>query len=232
MKFLLSYSGILVKGLFVALVIWASYKMTAITLPYIYPENYSKADFLKDNFLRTKYAVWHIKYWRWGFFIHIFSSVFLLLAGLTQFSARILGKYALLHRYAGFTYMVILIFVSAPGAMAMAIHANGGIAAKTSFVFLTLLWFIFTVSAWFALRKKNYILHGEFMLRSYALTLSAITLRIYVYIFTAYKLQGVKPAELYTAIAWMSWVPNLILSELIIRRGFIIKLMKRRLIYK
>jgi hypothetical protein len=203
--------------------------MIRITLPYAFAENYTNAEFLKDNFIRTKYAVWHLPYWRWGFFIHIFSSVFLLLAGFTQFSSYIMRKYVRLHRYAGYCYLIILIFISAPGAMAMAIHANGGFAAKTSFVFLTSLWFIFTLLAWAALRKKNYLIHGEFMLRSYALTLSAVTLRIYVYIFTAWKLSGIKPAELYVTVAWLSWVPNLIIAEIMIRNGFIQKLLTNRI---
>ncbi|MGE8242005.1 MAG: DUF2306 domain-containing protein, partial [Sphingobacterium sp.] len=56
----------------------------------------------------------------------------------------------------------------------------------------------------------------DFMLRSFALTCSAITLRfwkvILVYLFQP------NPMDLYQIIAWLGWVPNLLLIEFIIYR--------------
>lgn len=52
------------------------------------------------------------------------------------------------------------------------------------------------------------------MLRSYALTSAAITLRLYLGAATAAKLPF---ADAYPAIAWLCWVPNLALVELALR---------------
>jgi hypothetical protein len=49
------------------------------------------------------------------------------------------------------------------------------------------------------------------MIRSYALTAAAITLRMYLPLSFALKI----PFEIgYPAIAWLCWVPNLLVAEL------------------
>ena len=53
------------------------------------------------------------------------------------------------------------------------------------------------------------------MIRSYALTLSAITLRIYTVAFSFFNVPA-RPVEIYITTAWLSWVPNLIIAEMII----------------
>ena len=58
------------------------------------------------------------------------------------------------------------------------------------------------------------------MFRSYALTLSAITLRGYTYLIDLTTLP-ISPRDIYIVTAWCSWVPNLILAEVLIRRGWV-----------
>jgi hypothetical protein len=97
----------------------------------------------------------------------------------------------------------------------MAMYADGGWPVKTCFILLSILWWIFTWRAWSSIRKKDISSHQAFMLRSYALTLSAVTLRWYSfffgYFFSWYSLDS------YLWVAWLSWVPNLILIEIWIR---------------
>ena len=53
------------------------------------------------------------------------------------------------------------------------------------------------------------------MIRSYALTLSALTLRAWKWgITNSFELP---PMDVYRAVAWLGWVPNLLLAEWIIR---------------
>jgi hypothetical protein len=53
------------------------------------------------------------------------------------------------------------------------------------------------------------------MIRSYALTLSAVTLRAWKWTITnSFELP---PMDVYRAVAWLGWVPNLIFVELLIR---------------
>jgi len=98
----------------------------------------------------------------------------------------------------------------------MAFYANGGLASRTSFVIISVLWWYFTFIAYRRIRQRNYNAHLAYMFRSYALTLSAITLRTYVLLLPYFSHMHGK--EMYTFVAWMSWVPNLVVAELLIRR--------------
>lgn len=206
-------------------IIYFSYRMTLLSLPYLE----LKPDI---EFLRQKNNVYHIKYWRIGFYAHVFTSVFVLLAGATQFTRGILSKYPKVHRFMGYSYVSIVLLISGPGAMAMAIHANGGLPARASFVLQTSLWFVFTGAAWYYALKRKWLKHGEAMLLSYSLTFAAITLRVLKYVLSVCIAYGyvkvIRPADSYITVAWLSWVPNLIIAGFMIHFGFVKWFMKKR----
>jgi hypothetical protein len=52
------------------------------------------------------------------------------------------------------------------------------------------------------------------MTRSFALTFAAVTLRIYIPLALA---AGVGFADSYPAIAWLCWVPNLVVAQFLVR---------------
>ena len=57
--------------------------------------------------------------------------------------------------------------------------------------------------------------HVKWNMRSFALTLSAVTLRFYAYIFDVLNVD-LAPRETYILLAYMSWIPNLLFVELMI----------------
>jgi hypothetical protein len=59
------------------------------------------------------------------------------------------------------------------------------------------------------------------MIRSYALTFSAITLRTWKLILS--NIFSIDLAELYVIDAWLGFVPNLLLAEIIIRKNNVLK---------
>ncbi len=192
----------------ILLLAFFSYLMLRLSLPY----TTIKSDV---DFLQTKQNVYHINYWRWSFYVHVFTSIFVLLAGFIQFSKYLRIKFTKLHRITGYLYVLLIVFITGPASFMMGWHANGGLPARTSFTLLSFLWVIFTALAWWFAVKQNFNLHRAFMIRSYALTLSAITLRIYTVAFAYFNIHA-KPVEIYITTAWLSWVPNLIIAEMII----------------
>jgi len=166
-----------------------------------------------STFLQPKQA--HYGIYLPALYGHIFTSGLILLLGFLGFSQWIQTQHLLWHRRLGKLYVVLILFISAPSALIMAIYANGGWFIKLCFLLLSLLWWLFTWQAWNSIRKKDISRHQAFMLRSYALTLSAVTLRWYSffvgYFFSWYNLDS------YVWIAWLSWVPNLVLVEVWIR---------------
>lgn len=167
-------------------------------------------------FLNLKVPVWNNLVWRTAFYVHVLSSMFVIVAGFTQFSNKFLAKYPIWHRRLGYMYILVLLFLSGPSGLIMAFYAFGGIVAKIAFVTLSILWIVFTILAWKYALKRKFILHENFMIRSYALTLSAITLRSWKYLITL--MMVVRPKDLYIFIAWFGFVPNLIVAEILIAR--------------
>lgn len=184
--------------------------MIDLTLPYL------GFDY-KVDFLLTKQKIIHIKHWRYSFNVHILFSIFSLAAGLTQFSNYILKKNKKLHRYVGYAYVIDVLLLAGPSGLIMGFYANGTSWAKCSFIILAIIWIIFTAISYKKAIDKDFVAHRKWMIRSYALTLSAITLRLLAMILPNwFRMEAF--AE-YTLIAWLSWTINLGIAELVIFSG-------------
>ena len=174
------------------------------------------ASFRTDiDFLKYKQAYIGIPLWRMSFYTHIFSSVLALAAGFTQFSPGVLKKHRKWHRVVGWIYATDILIINFPVGMVMAVYANGLLPTKIAFVLLDSVWFLFTYKAVVAARKGRFAEHKRFMIRSYAMTFSAITLRTWKIVLG--HLFHPDPLSLYMTDAWMGFIPNLLFAEWWIR---------------
>lgn len=169
------------------------------------------------GFLRLKQNYLHIKLWKAAFYTHVFTSMFTLIAGLTQFSNEILRNNKGLHRAMGKLYIIAVLFINFPAGMVMAIYANGGITSKIAFVILDSLWCIFTVKAFLAIKKGEITAHKQFMMRSYALTLSAVALRGWQYIISHSIV--IDPATLYKMMRGLALYQTLFLQSCLLEES-------------
>ncbi|WP_341792749.1 DUF2306 domain-containing protein [Rickettsia endosymbiont of Ceutorhynchus obstrictus] len=154
------------------------------------------------------------KIWKTAFYIHVFSAIITLFAGFSQFSKDFLKRFIRLHRIFGKIYVVTILVINFPVGMILAIYANGGLLGKIAFVLLDFLWFVFTYKAFINVREKKFIAHKFNMMRSYALTFSAITLRAWHAILSTTLI--ISPYKLYIIEAWLGFMPNLLVIEFII----------------
>jgi uncharacterized membrane protein YozB (DUF420 family) len=192
--------------------IWGSYfyfsfLLLLITLQYI-PYNTDVA------FLRIKQDEIALDYYKIAFFTHVYTSIFLMLLGFFQFSQTIKRKYINIHRWSGRVYAMIILLFSGPSGLVMSYHANGGIFSQISFVILSVLWISFTLLSVYFILKKDVKNHQKFAIRSFALTLSAISLRLFKYIIV-FLFQPL-PMDVYRIVAWLGWTFNLLIAEIII----------------
>jgi len=158
------------------------------------------------------------KYYIYFFYMHVYSAIFALLAGFTQFNINFLEKYPRYHKLLGKVYVYIVLFFATPSGIYIGLYANGGLISKISFVLLGFFWFYFTVKGILSIKKKHLINHQKYMYRSFALAFSAITLRLWKVILV--NLFHPYPIDLYQIIAWLGWIPNLILIEFFIFKKF------------
>lgn len=196
-----------------SLLAFLGYYMLLITLEY-FPIQ-TEVGFLRiKQWVFRKYPGTESQIWFTAFYIHVASSMFVLLAGFTQFFDYF-NRYKI-HRYLGRLYVLVTLFLSAPTGFIMGIYANGGIWSQVSFITLSVLWWTTTFMGYRRAVEKKFDIHRKWIIVSYALALSALTLRAWKFGITNWTDLNMKPMNLYRLVAWIGWIPNFIVALIII----------------
>jgi uncharacterized membrane protein len=146
---------------------------------------------------------------------HAVCSSIALLIGPWQFVSAIRRRWIGAHRWAGRIYCGAVL-VGWIASLPVAAHANFGPISSVGFLVLGVLWAGATAQGYFTIRAGKIEEHRRWMVRSYALTAAAITLRIFLPLL---PLMGISVANTYRFAAWGSWILNLILAECLLRFG-------------
>lgn len=145
---------------------------------------------------------------------HISAAPIALIIGVIQFFPKKRAKRPTLHRWLGRVYG-FSIFVGGVSGLMLAINALGGPIAGWGFGLLAIIWMFVTAQAIRMALLRNFVEHRKWMIRSFALTFAAVTLRLYLVGFMLADISYI-PASVY--VAWMCWVPNIVFAEWWIRR--------------
>lgn len=185
-----------------------SYLMLLITLQYI-PVRTDVA------FLLIKGDVTGMLHYRLAFFAHVYTGMFVLLSGMLQFPVFIRQRFPTLHKWSGRIYAGGIILIAGPSGLIMGYYGNGGLVSQSAFCILAVLWIIFTWKGVAAIWEGNVRVHKIWMYRSYALTLSALSLRAWKWLLVFLFAPG--PMDVYHVVSWLGWTGNLLVAEAIIR---------------
>lgn len=168
------------------------------------------------NFLLSKPAeLVQDMVWRTAFYVHIISAMVILVIGPFQFLKKFRSKYLTLHKWVGRAYVFGILALAAPSGMYMAFFANGGVPSEIGFALMSSAWFTITYKAYQTIRKGEVVAHQQWMIRSFAVTFAAVTLRLWVLVLSVTTdLDSVLIEQM---SAWISWIPNLIFAEVFIR---------------
>lgn len=167
------------------------------------------------NFLLKKQDVVFNPYWRTAFYIHITGGMLAIITGPWQFLRAFRRKFMQVHRLLGKVYLAAILLVAGPSGQFMAFYSEGGVLSTIGFLIMSVLWLWTTWMAYATIRKRDILAHRDWMTRSFALTLAAVTLRIYVPL--ASSVWHWHPEFVVESSAWLSWIPNLIVAEILIR---------------
>lgn len=115
--------------------------------------------------------------WHTVFYIHITFGGIALLLGWTQFSKNLRNRYLNTHRNVGQIYVGSVMLSSIAGFY-IALFATSGIACTLGFGTLAVIWFYTILKAYTSILKRDIKRHENWMIRDYALTFAAITLRV------------------------------------------------------
>ena len=128
---------------------------------------------------------------------------------------RALRRRRAIHRWLGRVYATSCLAGGAAG-LVIATGTTAGPVAAWGFGLLAVVWIYTTSQGWLTARARRFDEHRAWMIRSFALTFGAVTLRIYL---PLSQVADIPFQVAYPAIAWLAWVPNLIVAELYLRRG-------------
>lgn len=195
--------------------LWIPFVALAV-LTGLYPVIYLLLDMKSNGLLQSKPAeVIGSSWYLLVFYAHISCGGLALLTGWSQFSERLRLKNIGRHRLIGKIY-VLAVLISGVAGLVISFFATGGLVSSLGFGLLALSWIYTDIQAYTAIRKLKIQAHRRWMIRNYALTFAAVTLRIYLPLSTVAMQIAFVPA--YRVIAWMCWIPNLVIAEIIISR--------------
>lgn len=144
--------------------------------------------------------------------VHAGGAGLALLVGAFQVLPAVRRRRAL-HRWVGRVYATCCI-VGGSAGFVMAFGTTSGPVAGWGFGLLAVAWIYTTGQGWLTARARRFEEHRRWMIRSFALTFGAVTLRLYL---PLGMMAGLTFDQIYVATAWISWIPNLMVVEAFLR---------------
>lgn len=147
--------------------------------------------------------------------LHIAGGMGALLAGPWQFSQKLRTRALDLHRWIGRFYLLEVALGSIAG-LYMATVSMEGLPTHLGFGTLAVLWFFTGLQAYRKIRRGNVEAHRKWMIRNFALSLAAVTLRNELPLMLVALRWSFHVS--YITVSWLCWVPNLLIAEWMIHR--------------
>ncbi|SEM30577.1 DUF2306 domain-containing protein [Streptacidiphilus jiangxiensis] len=140
--------------------------------------------------------------------VHVSGAVVAMATGPWQFSSVLRRRWPRLHRRLGVGYLLGCL-VAGIGALFLAPIAYGGAVSGFGFAALAVAWLTTGAIGLRMILRRRVADHRRWMLRSFALTFAAVTLRLMLALAGALHLDF---RVSYETVAWLSWLPNLALA--------------------
>jgi uncharacterized membrane protein len=186
------------------LVLWSSVIIAIASWRYLIPGAPGGAPPIRDNaFAQIGVVTFHAA-----------AASVALLVGPFQFLSGLRSRRPDLHRWMGRTYVLACLFGGVSGAV-LAAGARTGLVSTLGFGLLAVAWLATTWRAYDAARQGRIAEHRRWMIRSFALTFAAVTLRLYVPL-AIMSPWGYDTA--YRVISFACWIPNMIFAEALLAR--------------
>ncbi|GAA1613644.1 DUF2306 domain-containing protein [Actinoplanes couchii] len=158
-----------------------------------------------------------------AFWIHIVSAGLALAVGPFQFAKPVRRRFPAVHRWIGRTYVASVAFASASG-LVMAFYSSAALIGFFGFGSLAVLWGWTTYRGYRTIRSGDIAGHQAWMIRSFALTFAAPTLRLWLGTLIGVQLLAGRTDfeqifdDAYAVVPFMCWLPNIVAAEFMIYR--------------
>ncbi|GJD00766.1 Membrane protein [Colletotrichum higginsianum IMI 349063] len=147
--------------------------------------------------------------------LHILGGGFAMFCGPLQFLGGLRRHYPAAHRWIGRVYN-LGIAVGGANAFKMALAASCHPLGQIGFAVLAGIWLATCALGLLAVLQGDVEAHKHWMMRNYAATYAAVTLRVQMPLLMA---SGMLPYHAAAVAGWTSWIPNLVAAEWWITRS-------------
>ena len=146
------------------------------------------------------------------FALHVTGASLVLWLGPSQFWPGIRRRFTRFHRYAG-RAIVFGSLASAVSALVLS-TANPCRGCSASLFTLSATWFCFVCVGFVAALQRKFLVHREFMIRSYTCALAFVIVRVIGETLSSWwRALSKMPEVQYTTMEWLGWVAPLMLVE-------------------
>ena len=151
---------------------------------------------------------------------HIISGSVAIFIGAPQLWMGLTGRTGSLHRKLGWVYLAMIAY-SSMTTFYLAVTTSNGWLVGLGLGGLGLAWVLTSGMALLAILKKKFIMHMEWMIRSYIVTLGFVFFRLFLGGTIALDIGTMQ--ERLIGAAWICWALPLLLTEVCIQGRKLIK---------
>ena len=151
---------------------------------------------------------------RTAFAAHIVFGGAALLLSPIQLSGWVRARIPRLHRVTGRVVLFSIVVAGTGGLLLAGVNVAGPVGTA-GFGALAVLWVTFALLGLRAILRRDVMAHRRWMLRTFAMTYAAVTLRLWLLALVP-LLGDFRSA--YLLVPFLCWVPNLVVVELLLRR--------------
>ncbi|NOT94243.1 DUF2306 domain-containing protein [Ferruginibacter sp.] len=159
-----------------------------------------------------------------SFYIHVILGGIALLIGWVGFVDKIRNKYLNFHKISGRIYVGCFL-ITALTSILVSYHSMGGVVSQLGFMSVGAIAVFTTWKGYTAIVNKKIGEHQAWMRYSYACCLASVTLRLWSPLLGVIVEDGLL---VYRIVAWLAWVPNLIVVYFINKRYLTLNLNKKQ----
>ncbi|WP_161965730.1 DUF2306 domain-containing protein [Steroidobacter cummioxidans] len=134
--------------------------------------------------------------------------------GPWQFLSRVRVRWPRVHVWTGRAYL-LAVLSGALGGLYFAPTSVAGQPGVVGFGLLAVFWLYTGAQAYISIRRRDVVAHRRWMIRNYALTFAAVTLRLELGLL---QLGGLSFDVAFPIVAWSCWVLNWLVAEMWLRR--------------
>jgi uncharacterized membrane protein len=150
-----------------------------------------------------------------AFYIHVVFGGLALLLSPIQLAGRVRARVPRVHRMVGRVVLGSICIAGSAGLVLSTVDLAGAVGTA-GFGTLAVLWITFALLGLRAIRRGDVATHRRWMLRTFAMTCAAVTLRLWLLLLV--PVMGGDFRAAYLIVPFLCWVPNLAVAELILRR--------------